>query len=206
MKYEEYIKIKNLINLCDFYGENINRKDGSGLDMWASRSLLLINVMCELSHEDKFPKSASLEDLIVFGSKYPEAKKLNEYIKMLPGFDPTLGHNQTNSTLTQHGFVQMGLSQIGEKKEHEVNKKCTLNLSGTYIIRQDLTGLYLDVHCNNRIINVEKRTEFREKSFRINGTLVDDLDFCDLINCITYAYEVKVLNKNNINAAYYFLR
>lgn len=200
----EYIKLKNLINICNFYGIHPTNNNG-GLDMWTSRSLMLVFAMCDLSHLNKYPASSSLVDLITFVHNNPDAKELATYIDCLPGFDKKMGIHQNNSTLTQHGFIEMGLIGILERKEFEYSKKCTMNLNAEYTYRQDLTGYYLDVKYEDFIIKLENRNEFKQNQFRINGKMIDDLEFHHIVNMITYSKFTNDISKENVEAIYYFL-
>lgn len=200
----EYIKLKKLINICKFYGIPPTNNDG-GLDMWTSRSLMLVSAMCDLGHLNKYPASSSLVDLITFVHNNPDAKELATYIDYLPGYDRKMGVHQNNSTLTQHGFIEMGLIGILERKEFEYSKKCTINLNADYLYRQDLTGSYLDVEYEDFSLKLEKRNEFKQNQFRINGKLIDDLAFHNVVNMITYSKFTKDISKENVEAIYYFL-
>jgi hypothetical protein len=200
----EYIKLKNLINICKLCGVPTTNNDGA-LDMWISRSLMLVSAMCDLGYLNKYPASSSLADLITFVHNNPDAKELATYIEYLPGYDRKMGVNQNNSTLSQHGFIEMGLIGIFERKRFEYSKKCTLNLNADYLYREDLTGSYLDVEYEDFSIKLERRNEFKQNQFRINGKLIDDLAFHNVVNIITYSKFVNNITKENIEAIYYFL-
>lgn len=200
----EYIKLNNIINICKFSGIPITNSDGS-LDMWMSRSLMLVSAMCDLGHLKKYPTSTNLVDLITFVHNNSDAKELAFYVENLPGFDKKMGVHQNTSTIQQHGFIEMGLIGLLERKEFELNTRCTLNLNADYTYRQDLTGSYLDVVYDDFNIKLEKRNEFKQNEFRINGKLIDDLEFHNVINMITYSKFTNNITKENIEAIYYFL-
>lgn len=204
MVVAEYIKLKNLINICKLCGVPTTNNDG-GLDMWTSRSLMLVSAMCDLGHLNKYPASSSLVDLITFIHNNPDAKELATYIEYLPGYDRKMGVHQNNSTATQHGFIEMALMGILQRKEFELNEKCTLNLNADYLYREDLTGSYLDVEYEDFSIKLERRNEFKQNQFRINGKLIDDLAFHNVVNIITYSKFTKNISKENVEAIYYFL-
>lgn len=204
MNYNNYIKIQNLSHIYDFYGESFLRNE-SGDDMWANRTRWLLNAMCELANDNKYPLSSDLPDLMDFVDNNPNAKKLNEYILNLPGFQQNLGKNQPHGLYTQHGFVTMGLDNLRTRNLKYFNGECEFNLNGQYRLRQDQTGIYLDITFDDFSIQLEKRNEFLEKSFRINNVMVDNLAFYELINMITYASAVKAISKENTEAAHFFL-
>lgn len=204
MNYNEYIKIQNLINIYDFYGESFLKNEG-GDDMWAGRTRCLLNAMCELANDNKYPISSDLPDLMDFVDNNTNAKKLNDYVYNLPGFQPSLGKNQTPGLYTQHGFVAMGLHNLRTRNLKYFNGECEFKLNGKYRLRQDQTGIYLNIEFDDFSLKLEKRNEFLEKTFRINNVLVDNLTFHELINMITYASAVKSISKENTQAAHFFL-
>lgn len=204
MNYNNYIKIQNLSHIYDFYGESFLRNE-SGDDIWANRTRWLLNSMCELANDNKYPLSSDLPDLMDFVANNPNAKKLNEYILNLPGFQPSLGKNQTPRLYIQHGYVTMGLENLRTRNLKYFNGECEFNLNGQYRLKQDQTGIYLDITFDDFSIQLEKRNEFLEKSFRINNVMVDNLAFYELINMITYASTVKAISKENTEAAHFFL-
>lgn len=205
MNYEAYIKVKNLHNIYKFYGKNPFNTDGYN-SVWEGRSKILLISMCELEDSETYPKSALLADLIDFCNNNPKAHQLKDYIFNLPGFDPNLGQNQSISTTTQHGFVTMGIDNIINNTEHDFSDVCDLNLNGKYKLREDVTGMYLTIELDNFSIKLERRNEFLEKTFRFNNVIVSDIEFPDLINMITYGSKIKEINKQNIQAAYFFLK
>lgn len=204
MNYAEYIKIQNLIHIYDFYGESFLKKEG-GFDMWTGRTHILLKSMCELENDNKYPLSSDLPDLIDFIDNNPNARKTCDYVYNLPGFQASLGKNQHPGLYTQHGFVAMGLENLRTKALEKFNNECAFKLNGNYRLRQDQTGIYLDIEFDDFSMKLEKRNEFLEKTFRINNVLVDNLTFHELINMITYSSAVKSLNKENTQAAHFFL-
>ena len=54
-------------------------------------------------------------------------------------------------------------------------------------------------------MTLEKRNEFKENTFMVNGILIDNVEFHELVNIIAYANNVKELTKENTQAAYFFL-
>jgi carboxypeptidase C (cathepsin A) len=205
MYYNEYIKIKNIANICGFYGETF-LSNNSGMDMWSSRALMLIESMCELSYKEKYPQSSNLDDLTKFITENQDAVKLKNYLKILPGYKDSLGSNQSTGTYNQHGFVEMNLNGLAEQREQELNDRCTINHLGKYTLRTDQDGSYLDVVFNDYTVQIEKRNEFLQKTFRVNDTLVDDIELHNLVNIISYTQFTKNITKENIEAVYYLLR
>lgn len=55
------------------------------------------------------------------------------------------------------------------------------------------------------IILLEKRNEFTEKTFRVNGTILENVEFYELVNIIAHANHVKALSKENTQAAHFLL-
>ena len=204
MNYQEYIEVKNLINIYEFYGES-HAKHENGDNMWGARTRLLLNSMCELEKDNKYPASSGLHDIIDFVNNNKDAEKLKFYLNMLPGFQPTLGKNQGNDTYNQHGFVSMGLEDLKQRNLNNVNKFCTFKLNGQFRLRKDVTGMYLNIERENFSIHLEKRNEFLAKTFRFNNVIVNDIEFPELINMIAYGDTVKMFSKENTQAAYFFL-
>lgn len=204
MNYHEYIEVKNLINIYEFYGESYLKPE-NGDHMWASRTRLLLNAMCELEKDNKYPASSGLHDIIDFVNNNQDAEKLKNYLNILPGFQPSLGINQGNDTYNQHGFVSMGLENLKQRNLNNVNEVCTFNLNGQFRLREDVTGMYLNIERDNFSIHLEKRNEFQEKTFRYNNIIVNDIEFSELINMIAYGDTVKIFSKENTQAAYFFL-
>jgi hypothetical protein len=201
MNYSEYIKIKNHFNIYDFYGMDYEKPD----DLWIRRAIILLVAMCELAHEDKFPADASLKVLINFADNNKEALKLKEYLYCLPGFDEALGINQAADTEIHHEFITMNLSRIKITNEKDIEDKCDFKLDRKYKLRKDQTGSYLTVEFETIIILLEKRNEFTKNTFRVNGILIDNVEFHELVNIISYACHVKEINKENTQAAYFLL-
>lgn len=204
MLYNEYIKVKNLLNIYAFYGKE-TLKPTNGDAMWAIRTELLLNAMCELEDDNKYPISSKLKDLIDFSDNNQSAQKLKNYIINLPGFNQSLGNSQSWDTDTQHNFVAMGLITIPMRNQKPFTEECTFNLNGNYKLRENDTGLYLDVEFDDFVVKLEKRNEFPEKTFRINNTMVDNLTFHELVNMITYANHVKNFSKENIQGTHFLL-
>lgn len=204
MNYHEYIEVKNLINIYEFYGESYLKPE-NGDYMWASRTRLLLNAMCELENDNKYPASSGLHDIIDFFNNNKDAEKLKNYLNILPGFQPSLGRNQGNETYNQHGFVSMGLENLKQRNLDNVNEGCTFNLNGQFRLREDITGMYLNIERDNFSIHLEKRNEFAEKTFRVNGTILENVEFYELVNIIAHANHVKALSKENTQAAHFLL-
>lgn len=59
---------------------------------------------------------------------------------------------------------------------------------------------------NNTTLNIDRLGNDPEKTFRVNGVIMNDLELFDVINIITYEQDVKVISKHNIQTAYQFLR
>lgn len=201
MNYSEYIKIKNHFNIYDFYGIDYEKPD----DLWIRRAIILLVAMCELANEDKFPADASLKVLINFADNNKEALKLKEYLYCLPGFNEALGINQAADTDIHHGFITMNLSRIKITNEKDIEDKCDFKLDRKYKLRKDQNGSYLTVELDTIIILLEKRNEFTENTFRVNGILIDNVEFHELVNIISYACHVKEINKENTQAAHFLL-
>ena len=201
MNYNEYIKIKNHFNIYEFYGKKFVNSN----DMWSARSLVLLCAMCELESENKFPESSSLKDLIEFTNNNPEALRLKSYINFLPDFDESLGINQSPNTESQHGFITMNIPYIRITDDSDLEGKCDFKLDGKYKLNKDQTGIYLTVTFDDMTITLEKRNEFPEKTFRVNGTILENVEFYELVNIIAYANHVKALSKENIQAAHFLL-
>ena len=100
----------------------------------------------------------------------------------------------------------MGLENLKQRNLDNVNEGCTFNLNGQFRLREDVTGMYLNIERDNFSIHLEKRNEFQEKTFRYNNIIVNDIEFSELINMITYGDTVKIFSKENTQAVYYFLR
>lgn len=201
MNYTDYIKIKNLFNIYDFYGKDYKKHN----DMWMGRTIRLIIAMCELADEYKFPSSADLKVIIKFVDDNPKALKLKSYINCLPGFDPSLGINQSSATELQHGFITMNIPNVKIEKDKELQDKCDFKLDRKYKLIKSKTGFYLTVDFNDITMTLEKRNEFKENTFMVNGILIDNVEFHELVNIIAYANNVKELTKENTQAAYFFL-
>jgi hypothetical protein len=201
MVYNEYIKIKNLFNIYDFSGIDYNEPD----DLWVRRAIILLVAMCELADEDKLPADANLKGLINFADNNKEALKLKEYLHCLPGFDGSLGINQAADTEIHHEFIIMSLHRIKITNEKDIEDKCDFKLDRKYKLRKDQTGSYLTVEFEDIIILIEKRNEFTKNTFRVNGVQIDNVEFHELVNLISYACHVKEINKENTQAAHFLL-
>jgi hypothetical protein len=201
MVYNEYIKIKNLFNIYDFSGIDYNEPD----DLWVRRAIILLVAMCELADEDKLPADSNLKGLINFADNNKEALKLKEYLHCLPGFDGSLGINQAADTEIHHEFIIMSLHRIKITSEKDIEDKCDFKLDRKYKLRKDQTGSYLTVEFEDIIILIEKRNEFTKNTFRINGVQIDNVEFHELVNLISYASHVKEINKENTQAAHFLL-
>lgn len=204
MNYNEYIKIQNLMHIYDFYGLNFLSLEGSD-DMWSSRAMMLLKSMCQLENDNQYPLSSDLPDLIDFSENNPEAVGITNYIQCLPGFKPSLGKNQTSDTYRQHGFITMNFYNLKIRNDKHMEDYCNFKLDGKYRLRKNLTGIYLTIDFEDITVTLEKRNEFLEKSFRVNGTMVDNVEFHELVNMISYACHVKEINKENTQAAHFFL-
>lgn len=192
------------MHIYDFYGLNFLRFEGSN-DMWSSRAVMLLKSMCQLENDNQYPLSSDLPDLIDFADNNPDAVHIKNYIQSLPGFNPILGKNQTSDTYRQHGFITMNFYNLKTRNDKHIEGYCDFRLDGKYRLRKNLTGIYLTVEFEDITVNLEKRNEFLEKSYRVNGTMVHNVEFHELVNIISYACHVKEINKENTQAAHFLL-
>lgn len=210
MYAQEFITIKNKMDICKFYDPSkyydifiVNKKDYN-----CTIGRLLVTAFCELENKNKYPKSSELNDLIIFANENPEAKKLNKYINDTPGYDQLLECNQSKETYYQHHMTLFSLKELSNRsyKFSDFNPNfCIDNIISLYV-EEDDKGAYLNVNANGAFLKVEKLFEFNTKTFRVNDVMFENIEINNLINIINYANIVKELNLENIQAAYCFLR
>ena len=99
----------------------------------------------------------------------------------------------------------MNIPNVKIEKDKELQDKCDFKLDRKYKLIKSKTGFYLTVDFNDITMTLEKRNEFKENTFMVNGILIDNVEFHELVNIIAYANNVKELTKENTQAAYFFL-
>jgi hypothetical protein len=210
MYANEFIKIKNKMDICKFYDSDkyydiflVNKKDDN-----CTIGRLLVTVFCELEKQNKYPESTELNDLIKFVNENPEAIKLNNYIHNIPRYDEILYCNQPQETYYQHRIALLELNEIKHRsnKFSQYQPYCKLDNIISLYVEEFGNGSDLHVNSNGLILKVEKLNYFKKRSFKINEIMFEDIEINELINLINYATVVKELNLKNIQVAYNFLR
>jgi hypothetical protein len=203
MLYKEYVKIKNLIMIYDCYGKSLICADHDV--MWESRALLLLDAMCELGDNGKYPESAALDSVLKFIKENPEASMLRKYMDHFisnykEGVQPTIKDYEI------HGFILHCLDDFRHRNQS--------NLGGVYfndsLIEMNLknikNGLQLNIKTENVMIKIERNSVNYPHNFMVNNRSVPDIKMEELINLINYSNIVKDPTVVNTEAAYYFLR
>lgn len=210
MYANEFIKIKNKMDICKFYDHSkyydifiVNKKDDN-----CTIGRLLVTAFCELENKNKYPESTELNDLIKFVTENPKAIKINNYLNNIPRYDESLYCNQPPETYYQHRIAMLELNEIKHRcdKFSQFQPYCKLDNIISLYVEEDKDGSYLNVNSNGLLLKVERLHYFNKNSFKINEIMFEDIEINELINLINYATVVKELDLKNIQVAYNFLR
>lgn len=187
----------------DCYGKSLICADHDV--MWESRALLLLDSMCELGNNGRYPESSSLDSVIKFIKENPEASMLRKYMDHFisnykEGVKPTIKDYEI------HGFILHCLDDFRHRNQS--------NLGGVYfndsLIEMNLkninNGLQLNIKTGKLIIKIERNSVNYPHNFMVNNRKVADIKMEELINLINYGNIVKNPTVVNTEAAYYFLR
>lgn len=205
MDKKEYIELRNLVKIYELCGL-LKKLETAHDAMWIGKSLYLLKVLCELEDQDKYPTTTDLNELITFYQENPSSVSLKFYLERTPGFDLKFGLNQMQGAYIQHEYIAMTLETLRDLHNRNYSKLCTLDLEKKYRLKNDLGNFYLEVVTNDTTLNIERLGNDPEKTFRVNGVIMNDLELFDVINIITYEQDVKAISKHNIQTAYQFLR
>lgn len=205
MNQKEYIEVRNLVKIYEVCGL-LKKLETSHDAMWIGKALYLLKALCELEDKNKYPTTTDLNELITFCEENPSAVSLKFYLERTPGFDQNFGLNQMQGAYMQHEYIAMTLGTLRDLHNRNYSKLCTLDLEKKYRLKNDLGNFYLEVATNDTTLNIDRLGNDPEKTFRVNGVIMNDLELFDVINIITYEKDVKTISKHNIQTAYQFLR
>lgn len=205
MLYDEYITISNFTRLSKFYGLH-NLNIGS-YATWTIRTLNFLEALIELEDEKKYPESILFDSIIDFVENNKKAYKLRQYIDDVPGVE----YQDEKMYITQkayenHAYLMHCIQSIQWENMSEFGGKSELFLMGDCRVKTNNESTTMTIKIDDIVIKIEKNSNLKDKSFIVNGVLLHNVEFNELVNFINYANFVKKLTIENTQAAYYFLR
>jgi len=205
MQYAEYITISNFTRLSKFYGLH-NLNIGS-YATWTIRTLNFLEALIELEDENKYPDSIILDSIIEFADENKTAYKLRQYLDTLPG----IGYQNEKIYATKkadenHAYLMHCIQSIQWENVSEFGGKSELFIVGDCRVKSNKESSVMTITIDDILIKIEKSSNLQDKSFVINGVLLHNIEFNELVNFINYSSIVKKLTIENTQAAYYFLR
>lgn len=195
LNYERYMEIKVFVDINRLYGIKYMPKNND--------AVILLDCICELAHDGLFPASARLNDLIVFVSQYPHAKKLTHYLDTLPEYVRSTHVAQTLSATIEHSIVLTCINTLVKKESIYYNWDGANVISKGYTENEN--GRYLTINIADFDLIIKKEMSRKKNMFEVNGSILQITEINQLIKIIKYAKYVKSLTIENINAAAYFL-
>lgn len=173
--------------------------------MWEARALTLLDSMCELSEQGKFPKNASLDTVLEFIRSNPDASMLRKYmehanISYQAADKPTIKDYEVHAFILHclEDFIYRNQQQLEgvyfNETEFEIRFK-NINEAGEVTIKSGLLT-----------ITIERKGMHPPHLFTINGHKAPNINIGELINLINYGNIVKDPSIMNTQAACYFLR
>lgn len=174
---------------------------------WTIRSLNFLEALIELEDDNKYPDSIMLDSIIEFVENNETACKLRQCLDKLPG----IGYQNkkiyaTQSAYENHGYLMHSIQSLQWEKISELGGRSELFLMGDCRVTTNDESTTMTITIENIVIKIEKNSNLKDKSFVVNGVLLYNIEFNELVNFINYAHFVKKLTIQNTQAAYYFLR
>lgn len=205
MLYAEYIIISNFTRLSKFYGLH-NLNIGS-YAKWTIKTLNFLDALIELEDENKYPESIMLDSIVEFAQDNKTSYKLRQYLDNLPG----IGYQNkkiyaTTSAYENHGYLMHYIQSMKWENISDLGGKYELFIIGNCRVKTNDESTIMTIKIDDIVIKIEKNSNLRDKSFIVNGVLLHNIEFNELVNFINYANVVKKLTIENTQAAYYFLR